>query len=132
MKISYIRSLAVIMVLVAGMAYSQTNPWPVPEKDAKTPNPVASNSESISAGKALWGQHCSSCHGKTGLGDGSKTAQLKTQPNDLSKADFQKQTDGAIFYKIEEGKGDMPSYKKKIPDKDDVWNLVNFVRTLKK
>ena len=120
------------MVLVAGMAYSQTNPWPVPEKDAKTPNPVASNSESISAGKALWGQHCSSCHGKTGLGDGSKTAQLKTQPNDLSKADFQKQTDGAIFYKIEEGKGDMPSYKKKIPDKDDVWNLVNFVRTLKK
>jgi len=26
----------------------------------------------------------------------------------------------------------MPSFKKKISDPDDIWNLVNFVRTLKK
>jgi mono/diheme cytochrome c family protein len=104
----------------------------VPEKAAKTPNPVKSSAESISAGKALWSQHCSSCHGKTGLGDGTKAAQLKTQPNDLTVASFQTQSDGSIFYKISEGRDDMPSFKKKIPDANDIWDLVNYMRTLKK
>jgi hypothetical protein len=26
----------------------------------------------------------------------------------------------------------MPSFKKKIPDEDDIWALVNYMRTLKK
>jgi len=104
----------------------------VPDKNVKTPNAVKTSAESVSAGKALWSQHCSSCHGKTGLGDGTKAAQLKTQPSDFSKAAFQSQTDGSLFYKISEGRDDMPSFKKKIPDAEDIWNLVNFVRTLKK
>ena len=69
---------------------------------------------------------------KKGLGDGSKAAQLKTQPADLSTATFQSQTDGSVFYKISEGRGDMPSFKKKLPDAEDIWNLVIFFRTLKK
>jgi hypothetical protein len=66
------------------------------------------------------------------VGDGTKAAQLKTQPNDLTVASFQSQSDGALFYKTEEGREDMPSFKKKIPDPNDVWDLVNFMRTLKK
>jgi hypothetical protein len=31
-----------------------------------------------------------------------------------------------------EGRDDMPSFKKKLPEADDRWNLVNFIRTLKK
>jgi len=50
----------------------------------------------------------------------------------MSKADFQAQSDGALYYKIAEGRDDMPSFKKKIPDAEDIWNLVNYVRTLKK
>jgi mono/diheme cytochrome c family protein len=120
------------LLTVAFKANQQPKPWPVPEKAAKTPNPVKSSAESISAGKALWSQHCSSCHGKTGLGDGTKAAQLKTQPNDLTVASFQSQSDGSIFYKISEGRDDMPSFKKKIPDAEDIWDLVNYMRTLKK
>jgi mono/diheme cytochrome c family protein len=110
----------------------QPKPWVVPDKAAKTANPVKSSSESIAAGKALWSQHCSSCHGKTGLGDGTKAAQLKTQPEDLTVASFQTQSDGSIYYKISEGRTDMPSFKKKLPDPEDIWNLVIFMRTLKK
>ena len=124
--------LAIAAMSVAFTTSQQTKPWPVPEKDAKTPNPVKSDKESISAGKALWSLHCSSCHGKTGLGDGSKAAQLKTQPQDMTKASLQSQSDGALFYKITEGRDDMPSFKKKIPDAEDRWDLVNYVRTLKK
>lgn len=107
-------------------------PWPVPDAAKNKKNPVASNAESIATGKELWGTHCKSCHGSKGLGDGTKAAQLKTEPGDFSKAATQSQTDGALFYKLSEGREDMPSFKKKIPDEDDRWSLVNFIRTLKK
>ena|SRR5450631_2622370 len=133
MKVFIIIVVSGLFLLTAAFkANQQPKPWPVPDKAAKTPNPVKSSAESISGGKALWSQHCSSCHGKTGVGDGTKAAQLKTQPNDLTVASFQSQSDGSIFYKISEGRDDMPSFKKKIPDANDIWDLVNYMRTLKK
>jgi mono/diheme cytochrome c family protein len=110
----------------------QKDPWPVPDKYLKMANPVKSNGESINAGKELWVQHCQSCHGKKGMGDGTKAASLKTEPGNFSLADTQNQPDGSLFYKTSEGRKDMPSFKKKIPDQDDIWNLVNLIRTMKK
>ena len=131
-----IRILQVATVVVglasASFTVNQTKPWVVPDKAAKTANPIKTSAASIAAGKSLWSTHCSSCHGKAGLGDGSKAAQLKTQPSDFSKAAFQSQTDGALFYKVSEGRDDMPSFKKKLPEQEDLWNLVNFMRSLKK
>jgi mono/diheme cytochrome c family protein len=57
---------------------------------------------------------------------------LKTHPGDFTLASTQSQSDGSLFYKVEEGRGDMPSFKKKIPEAADVWDLVNYMRTLKK
>ncbi|MBK5270559.1 MAG: c-type cytochrome [Bacteroidia bacterium] len=119
--------------LVSGFkSFPDKKPWPVPDNYKTMKNPVAPNSESISTGKSLYATHCKSCHGTKGLGDGSKAAQLKTEPGDFSKGDFQAQSDGAIYYKSTEGREDMPSFKKKIPDNDDRWSVVNFMRTLKK
>ena len=95
-------------------------------------NPVKSDATSLATGKEVWAKHCQSCHGKSGKGDGSKAAQLKTAPDDFTKADFQKQTDGALFYKTLEGRDDMPSFKKKISDQEDIWAAVNYMRTFKK
>lgn len=130
--IAAVSILAASFILVAFTTNQQPKPWAVPDKNAKAVNPVKSSTESISAGKSLWSQHCASCHGKTGLGDGNKAAQLKTQPGDFSKAATQTQSDGSLFYKISEGRDDMPSFKKKIPEQEDIWNLIVFVRTLKK
>jgi len=135
MKRTFMLTVAILTVGFLSVAFKvdqQPKPWNVPDKNAKTANPVKSNAAAIAAGKTLWSTHCSSCHGKTGLGDGTKAAQLKTQPADFSKAAFQSQTDGSIYYKIAEGRDDMPSFKKKIPEQEDIWNLVVFVRSLKK
>ncbi|ASU33074.1 c-type cytochrome [Mucilaginibacter xinganensis] len=123
---------ALSMMSIAFTTIQKTKPWPVPDKNAKTANPVKSSKESIAEGKSLWNLHCASCHGKTGLGDGSKAAQLKTQPEDMTKGAAQSQSDGSLFYKISEGRDDMPSFKKKIPEAEDIWNVVNYIRTLKK
>jgi len=117
---------------VAFKSFHQPKPWLIPEKAAKTPNPIKSSPESTAAGKALWVQHCLSCHGKTGVGDGTKAAQLKTQPNDLTVLSAQSQSDGSLFYKVAEGREDMPAFKKKIPEAEDIWDLVNYMRSLKK
>ena len=107
-------------------------PWVVTDAAKNKKNPISSNAASLAAGKTLWNTHCKSCHGSKGLGDESKSAQLKTEPGDFSKAIVQDQTDGALFFKISEGRKDMPSFKKKLPDEEDRWQLVNFMRTLKK
>lgn len=135
MKKSIIGFVCLVAVIIIGSAFTvqqQAKPWPVPDKNAKIANPVKSSAASIAAGKAIWGMHCQSCHGKTGLGDGNKAAQLKTTPGDFSKATTQSQSDGSLFYKISEGREDMPSFKKKIPEQEDIWNVIVYLRTLKK
>ena len=126
--------LILLIIFVGGASFKMfgTDPWVVPEKYNKMANPVKPDAESLATGKELWAKHCQSCHGKTGKGDGSKAAQLKTVPEDMTKAELQKQTDGALFYKSSEGRDDMPSFKKKIPEQEDLWSVINYIRTLKK
>lgn len=107
-------------------------PWAVPDAAKNKKNPVPADAQTIATGKTLWTTHCKSCHGAKGVGDGTKAATLKTEPGDFSKASVQTQTDGSLFYKLSEGREDMPSFKKKVSDEDDRWALVNFMRTLKK
>ncbi|MCF8247324.1 MAG: c-type cytochrome [Saprospiraceae bacterium] len=112
-------------------AVQQPSKWPVPESANNKSNPVKADNASLKAGKTLYNKHCASCHGKSGLGDGTKAAQLDTPSGDFSSAGFQNQTDGSLFYKTVQGRDDMPGYKKKIPDEEDIWNLVNYMRTFK-
>ena len=120
-----------LFALMSFVSRSQNDPWPVPDKYKNMPNPVKSDATSLATGKELYTQHCKSCHGTKGKGDGPKAAQLDTESGDFTKADFQKQPDGALFYKTSEGRKDMPSFKKKIADQNDIWAVVNYMRTLK-
>jgi mono/diheme cytochrome c family protein len=130
----YISILSTVMVVTLLMAFvpkKHNDPWPVPDKYKNMANPVKSDATSIATGKELYTQHCKSCHGTKGKGDGPKAAQLDTESGDFTKPDFQKQTDGALFYKTSEGRKDMPSFKKKIADQNDIWAVINYMRTLK-
>ena len=111
--------------------FQDKKPWPAPDKYLKMANPTAASAESLKDGKELWVKHCQSCHGKSGKGDGTKAAQLKTEPGNFTLPETQKQPDGSLFYKISEGRNDMPSFKKKIPEAEDIWNLVNYMRAFK-
>ncbi|MDP1764173.1 MAG: cytochrome c [Sediminibacterium sp.] len=133
-KIVLLATVVIGSVAVSFTVFSeqQVKPWPVPEASKKLKSTVASDPATLAEAKTLWNTHCKSCHGGKGLGDGSKAAQLKTEPGDFSTPDFQSQTDGSLFYKLSEGREDMPSFKKKLPDVDERWVLINFMRTLKK
>ena len=109
---------------IIALSSFQSSEWVVPAKYQKMTNPTdAEDEEGLSIGKDLYNKHCKSCHGKEGLGDGTKAAEVKGDLGDFSSAKFQKQSDGALFYKSRIGRDDMPNYEKKIPIE---FNLKNF------
>lgn len=105
--------------------------WVVPAeyKDKKNPTDAADR-ENMAIGKSLYAKHCKSCHGPEGYGDGPKAADQKGDLGDFSSGDFQAQTDGELFYKSTFGRNDMPEFDKKIPEDEDRWLIVNYLRTL--
>lgn len=108
---------------------NQPTPWVVPDKYVSMANPIKSDAKSIAEGKKLFQVNCEPCHGKKGLGNGTKAPDLKTTPGNFTTATFQSQTDGSIFYKLSEGRKEMPKSKKDLPNDNDRWNLVNYLRT---
>jgi len=97
-------------------------------------NPVKPTPESIAAGKAIYEKQCVSCHGDTGKGDGKMAASITTgpKPSDLSDASWKHgSTDGEIFTLIKDGsKGTgMRAFGSRLKP-EDIWNVVNYVRTL--
>ena len=119
------------LMLMSASLVAQAKPWDVPANFKSMKNPIAKSDASTQAGQALYMKTCAACHGKTGLGDGPKSKSLKTAPTDFTKAASQNQSDGEHFYKTKNGRGDMPKYEGKLSD-DDIWNIINYIRTLKK
>ena len=130
------KTLKLLLVSTAALIMSATlvaqpKPWVVPANFKSMKNPAAKGDASNKAGMALYTKNCASCHGKAGLGDGVKARALKEFPGDFSKAVYQDQTDGDHFYKTKFGRSEMPKYEGKLSD-DDIWNVVNYMRTFKK
>jgi mono/diheme cytochrome c family protein len=99
---------------------------------AVTPNPTPPSPESINRGRELWRQNCEACHGASGRGDGPISANLQKQPKDLSKiAPSPVFPDGVVAYRIANGGEVMPAWKG-VLSTEQIWDLINFIRTLKR
>ena len=131
MKTIKLLFVSTAFLFLSASLIGQTKPWVVSANFKTMKNPIATSDASIKAGQVLYAKTCAACHGKTGLGDGPKAKSLKTAPSNYTKAESQNQTDGEHFYKTKTGRGDMPKYEGKLSD-DDIWNIVNYVRTFKK
>ena len=105
------------------------NNWVVPVKYKTLKNPTDPK-EDLTIGKNLYSKHCKSCHGSEGYGDGPKSDEMDGDLGDFSSEEFQSQSDGSLFYKTTFGRDDMPEYTKKMPDDEDRWLVVNYMRTL--
>jgi len=103
--------------------------WKAPARAAKKKNPIPSDEKSVAAGKAVYLGQCFTCHGATGKGDGPAAKDLPKKAGDLSNPRMDEQSDGALFWKITEGRTPMPTYEKLLKE-EDRWAVVNYVRTL--
>lgn len=120
---------AMFIFISASIKVLQNDPWPVPSKYKNMENPYAGTDDSDQIGKELYMVHCRSCHGNKGKGDGSKATTLETKVTDITTENFKAQTDGELYYKSYIGRGDMPSFEKKINDEEERWMLINYIRS---
>ncbi len=127
------RSLAIVgavaaLVVGAGIstAWAQGE-WVAPADAKKKQNPV----KGVGNAKKTIETNCVTCHGAGGKGDGVAAAALPPpKPADWTAAKIAKETDGELFWKIENGRGSMPPWKH-LPEKDR-WEVINYIRTLQK
>jgi mono/diheme cytochrome c family protein len=117
--------------LVITSSFGQQPPWVAPKTADNIKNPLSADNSKTAATKALYITNCGPCHGDKGRGDGAAAPGLNPKPADHTSAAVQSETDGAIFWKLSEGRSPMPGYKK-IFSEEQRWELVSYIRTLAK
>jgi mono/diheme cytochrome c family protein len=99
-------------------------------QDVRSGNPVPPSERSIARGRELFQQNCVVCHGVDGRGDGPQAAELNPAPTDF-RLHLPLHTDPQFYAFIHDGyRGTaMPAFGDAFSE-EDIWNLVNFLRTL--
>ncbi|MEW6330493.1 MAG: cytochrome c [Pseudomonadota bacterium] len=100
--------------------------WMAPAEAARRGNPIPADNVSRERGRKLFEANCASCHGLTGRGNGPIAARLETLPADLAAMAGQ-HPDGDFAWKISEGRGAMPAWKKILSEKQ-IWDIVNYLQ----
>lgn len=106
----------------------QDQAWTAPERASRRANPLPPSPAALAKGKAVYLKSCESCHGQAGDGDGPKAKDLSKKPASLAPA-IKGQSDGALFWKITEGKKPMPSFETDLTP-DQIWQVIDYIRTL--
>ncbi len=139
MSTSFVRSFA----LFTAVACFGVGVFARQDSDAaKLKNPVAASADSLAAGKKTYlANGCGGCHGtnaegadKAGIVISQIEDQGGKQPPALDDATWDHgSTDGEIFTTISKGVSGtlMVPWKGRISDQD-IWNLVNYLRSLQK
>jgi len=135
-QLNYLVLIATVIMLSAisirATAQEKKNSeWKVPEEAEQISNPFKGNEVATKAGKKLYKQQCAVCHGDSGKGDGVAGLALTPRPTSFKSERVQNETDGAIFWKITNGKSPMAAYKDLLTE-EQRWQLVNYIRTLSK
>jgi mono/diheme cytochrome c family protein len=104
-------------------------PDPLSAADAKTlKSPTPYSKTSIDKGKRLFLQNCTGCHGDDGKAELAVIAEATnlTEPKGYKDGT----TEGELFRNIRDGAGtQMPPFKDTL-NEQQIWDLVNFVRSL--
>ncbi len=120
-----------ILNLPCFMTLAQSSGWVAPKDAENMKNPLAANTSVLADAKVLYTANCGPCHGDRGRGDGPAAPGLNPRPADHSSAVVQTESDGALFWKLSEGRNPMPGYKKIFTDQQR-WELITYIRTLAK
>jgi cytochrome c oxidase cbb3-type subunit 2 len=127
------------------VAYMQVTGTSVTSKSAKKKrvvsdvdieNPLAGNAEAIAIGKELFEENCSMCHGDNGEGDIGPSViddVFLYVKGDLADNNYYEiinnGTDEGMVKKGRTAKGGMPPFGDEL-QKDEIWSLVSFIRSI--
>jgi mono/diheme cytochrome c family protein len=100
--------------------------WMAPKDAAEIKNPIVMDAGSTTRGKEAYLDNCAACHGENLEGLKGEDAGLDNDAPNL-KSRLQTHSDGDFFWKINEGRGEMPSFKDELSD-EEKWHIINYIR----
>lgn len=138
-KFAYLLFLLVLMLFMVAASFTknsetsavavQEGDWIAPSSANKLVSPIKDIVEASKEGKKNFQIQCAICHGEEGKGDGIAGMGLNPRPADLTSSKVQKQSDGALFWKLTNGRPPMASYSG-IFTAMQRWQLIAYIRTL--
>jgi len=143
--ISFVMTVAALSAVVPGSWPIGTGRTPGYNEDSRTAkdqsaplslaeakklkNPIPFTKKSIARGRTMFMGSCTACHGM----DGKAMVDVVADATDLTSPGAWRNgtTEGEIFKSIRDGAGTgMPPFKFQIHKDNDLWDLVNYVRSL--
>ena len=115
-----------------GNSMMQFHHAPIPDEYAALSSPVATNDESVAAGKMTYDLFCATCHGESGLGDGPAGLALDPPAAPIAQTSLM-MGDAYLYWRISEGGvefGTAMTPWKDILDEQQRWDVINYMRTL--
>lgn len=127
----------VIFFGILGMLLSSfTDTYDKVQQDWKAPawtdtlyNPYHIEPLTLPQAQEIYLLYCVCCHGDQG--QGYALEHTNQEVPDFKWDRVVKQSDGALYWKVREGKGIMPGFKSKLSDEQS-WQLVEYIRDLSK
>lgn len=133
MKNKFLRlgTILVVSFALISMKIIKSNlqdPWEVPAEYENMKNPYASVPDDEQIGEELYGMYCQACHGINGKGDGVNAELTNTPVADFTLSSFKNQSDGSLYYKVITGRNDMVGFQLIIPEEEDMWMVINYIK----
>jgi mono/diheme cytochrome c family protein len=130
--VMWLAALGLLAGALVPVTAIQTHP-PEPHRHAEgqaLENPVSSSPDSVATGRQRYVFMCRECHGNRGIGDGDMAHAGGNMPDFTDDVWLHGPSDGEIFLVIRDGvTADMQPYSNRMND-EDIWHLVNYLKTL--
>jgi mono/diheme cytochrome c family protein len=126
--------LPVLLACIAALSFAHADEASEPAEQKKVDfktlkSPVPYTATSIRRGQITYNRYCTECHGH----DGKAQIDVIADATDLTSPHlyYSGTTEGEIFRSIRDGAGiNMPPYKMQIRREEELWHLVNYIRSL--
>ncbi len=119
------KRISLLLYILSFFAFAgSAQEWIVPAENGAKLSPFAFTDSTRKAGGDLFNLNCKSCHGDPGK---NNSVKLVPPPPDPASEKMQKNSDGAFFYKVAEGRGLMPSFKNTL-SASDTWKIISYLR----
>lgn len=119
---SILLGIVTFLVIVPDLAGQE---WIVPDDKKGKLSTFQFDENTKKSGEKIYSVNCISCHGTPGKGNFLK---LVPPPGDPATDKIQLNRDGELFYKVINGRGQMPSFKNALSS-DEIWHVISFVRS---
>jgi mono/diheme cytochrome c family protein len=121
-----------LTAVLSGGISAQYAGWTIPDGGKEEKSPLKSSPDLVKKGKTLFTSNCQKCHGPLGKGDGPDSKKDEPAADLTDEFRYELNPEGVLYYKILNGHPPaMPAFKSTL-SKDQIWTLVEYVKSLRK